>query len=437
MSQQANMPPSAPSRLASSRRAFLFFFASVIVVSAHAAEKSGAASSAEALAGSAADTSAGASAAAVAGAVATGAGTASSIPIATKNPLPKPLPQRSATERVPVAPAASHNKIFNKKTICGNLSGIHRFPPQEFSIGFKGRALSKKALKILKKAEQTHQKHCPASCRQENIYKTFIQIQPARSQPGSCPKEERKEIYAFKKTYSLNSNAADSRTADSRAAGSRAAEKSPERDASASDSISDATATAPAESDQKRKAKEKKPGVFIKKAPQEEIEKARNRNSIPDYSQKKSLKDAVATPANKQLIQNKEEAATRGGPQKRQKKTAPGSQKPDRKAKRSREALVSKMDDWILRTFVYAYIPGVGFTPTKEAAERKTDKACPKCSFYFDYNYFFEEDRILLLDIAVRCGDRKKGLSLARAARLQIQNHWRCRKLRNSEKHPQ
>ena len=198
----------------------------------------------------------------------------------------------------------------SKKENCASLSGIHRFPQQSFSIGFKGRALSAKALKILKEAELSNQKHCPANCRQENVYKTFIQIQPARFQPGSCPSFESKETYSFKKTYSLDA------------------------------------------------------------------------------------KEGGATAAAEAI---------------------------------GRATLASKMDDWILRTFVYPYIPGLRFTPTKEGLERKTAEACPKCSFYFNYNYFFEDDRTLSLDITVHCGDRKKGLSLARAARLQIQNHWRCR----------
>ena len=206
--------------------------------------------------------------------------------------------------------AAADAAAESQKESCANLSGIHHFPPRRFSIGLNGRKLSAKALKILQEAEQTHHKHCPAPCRPENLYKTFIRIQPARSQPGSCPSFEAKETYSFTKTYSL-------------------------KDASAGRS-------------------------------------EKNRNS--------------------------------------------------------KEALVSKMDDWILRTFVYPYIPGLRFAPAKEAQAHNTAKACPKCSFYFNYNYFFEDDRTLSLDITVRCGDRKKGLSLARAARLQIQNHWRCRK---------
>ena len=84
------------------------------------------------------------------------------------------------------------------------------------------------------------------------------------------------------------------------------------------------------------------------------------------------------------------------------------------------------MEEWILRTFVYPYIPGVSFTPTKELLSHKTDKACPKCSFYFDYNYFFKGDSQLQLDITVRCGNRKKGLKWTRAATLQIKNEWQC-----------
>ena len=78
------------------------------------------------------------------------------------------------------------------------------------------------------------------------------------------------------------------------------------------------------------------------------------------------------------------------------------------------------MADWILRTFVYPYIPGVKFTPTEELLSHKIDKACPKCSFYFDYNYFYESDNQLNLDITVRCGDRKKGFGFTRLAKLQV-----------------
>lgn len=92
----------------------------------------------------------------------------------------------------------------------------------------------------------------------------------------------------------------------------------------------------------------------------------------------------------------------------------------------ARAALESQMSQWILRTFVYPYMPGKKFSPTKELMERQTGKACPDCSFYFDYSYFYETSRRLKLNIKVRCGDRKKGLSLGRRAVAQIKNYWRC-----------
>ena len=84
-----------------------------------------------------------------------------------------------------------------------------------------------------------------------------------------------------------------------------------------------------------------------------------------------------------------------------------------------------QMTDWILNTFVYPYIPGRNFTPTKEFHSHKTGEACPSCSFYFDYNYVYESKNRLKLDITVKCGDKKKGFK-SRIAKLQIQNHWKC-----------
>ena len=85
----------------------------------------------------------------------------------------------------------------------------------------------------------------------------------------------------------------------------------------------------------------------------------------------------------------------------------------------------NQMTDWILNTFVYPYIPGRNFAPTKEFHSHKTGEACPSCSFYFDYNYFYESKNRLKLDITVKCGDKKKGFK-SRIAKLQIQNHWKC-----------
>ena len=256
-------------------------------------------------------------------------------------------------------PSPPSSELQEKET-CGR-SGVHRFPPKQFSIGFKGRALSKKALKILAEAEQSHQKHCPAACQQENVYKTFIRIQPARSKSGSCPAEQAKESYSFKKTYTLKGG------------GKGRAKAAPALD----------------ESDQKKAKKLNRPQAAA--------------GNVGARAATSAAAPATDAQAAKPLNDSE-------------------------KQKKSREALIAKADDWILRTFVYPYIPGVRFTPTKEGSAHKTAEACPKCSFYFDYNYFFENKQSLFLDIAVRCGDRKRGLGAARAARLQIQNHWRCRK---------
>lgn len=93
-----------------------------------------------------------------------------------------------------------------------------------------------------------------------------------------------------------------------------------------------------------------------------------------------------------------------------------------------REYLEHQMSEWILNTFVYPYVPGARYQPTKEVHSHRIKDACPSCSFYFNYNYFYESDNRLKLDIQVTCGDRKKGLSFSRKAQLQIQNHWQCLK---------
>ena len=91
-----------------------------------------------------------------------------------------------------------------------------------------------------------------------------------------------------------------------------------------------------------------------------------------------------------------------------------------------REQLEEQMTDWILNTFVYSYVPGKKFTPTKEFHSKKIGKACPKCSFYFDYNYFYTNENQIKLDIIVKCGDRKKRIQFARIAQVQIKNYWEC-----------
>ena len=103
-----------------------------------------------------------------------------------------------------------------------------------------------------------------------------------------------------------------------------------------------------------------------------------------------------------------------------------GGKEPKQPISNNEKNLETQMADWILRTFVYPYIPGVKFTPTEELLSHKIDKACPKCSFYFDYNYFYESDNQLNLDITVRCGDRKKGFGFTRLAKLQVKNEWQC-----------
>lgn len=201
------------------------------------------------------------------------------------------------------------NKDTQNKILPCNESGVKVFSEEKVLIGLKSQKLSKRALKILEREEKRNPKYCPENCRQKNIYKAFIQIGPISHIPHSCPFPESKEIYAFKKTFSL-------------------------------------------------------------------------------------LKDTKETE--------------------------------NQNNRKNREKLESQMGDWILRTFVYPYTPGAKFTPTKELLAHKIGDACPKCSFYFDYSYFFESDNQLNLDIEVRCGNRKKGLGFTRAAKLQIKNHWQC-----------
>ena len=105
--------------------------------------------------------------------------------------------------------------------------------------------------------------------------------------------------------------------------------------------------------------------------------------------------------------------------------TTSADSKVSTKKKNFKKTPENQMTDWILNTFVYPYIPGRKFTPTKEFHSHKTGEACPSCSFYFDYNYFYESKNRLKLDITVKCGDKKKGFK-PRIAQLQIQNHWKC-----------
>lgn len=209
--------------------------------------------------------------------------------------------------------------IQNKTDKCPE-SGVTVFPEEHFSIGSRSRKLSKRVLKILEKKEQQNPKNCPEGCRQKNTYKAFIQISPISNIPDSCPLPESKEVYAFKKIFTLLENT-------------------------------------------------------------------------------KVLKPQDLKMKNKKTSHQKE--------------------------REIRKKLEKQMENWILRTFVYPYTPGMKFKPTNELLKHKIGDACPKCSFYFDYNYFFEGAQ-LNLDIKVQCGNRKKGFGFTRAARLQIKNHWQC-----------
>ena len=85
------------------------------------------------------------------------------------------------------------------------------------------------------------------------------------------------------------------------------------------------------------------------------------------------------------------------------------------------------MRKWIFAIFVDPYDPLSWLKkPNKLAMEHNILKACPSCSFYFDYNYKYTKDNHLDLHITTRCGDKRSFFSKF-SAQFTLINSWSCK----------
>ena len=83
------------------------------------------------------------------------------------------------------------------------------------------------------------------------------------------------------------------------------------------------------------------------------------------------------------------------------------------------------MVEWILDTFAYPFYSPLA-EPSQEFKDHNLSDACPSCSFYFDYNYGYKDNSFILLDITVRCGDKRSFFSGVFEAEFVLWNEWSC-----------
>lgn len=96
--------------------------------------------------------------------------------------------------------------------------------------------------------------------------------------------------------------------------------------------------------------------------------------------------------------------------------------------KRSSLKLAHKnMTQWIVSTFVNPYYPVPFLELSEESLKNNIGKACPSCSFYFEYSYKYKARGHLDLDIKARCGDQKVFLSPFKME-FQLFNYWECKR---------
>ena len=84
-----------------------------------------------------------------------------------------------------------------------------------------------------------------------------------------------------------------------------------------------------------------------------------------------------------------------------------------------------KILNWILDLFFYSYITASLKTPPKEFKEYKLDKACPSCSFRFEYNYRHDLSGFINFDVKAICMDKKSNFSKIKQDNY-IVNNWSC-----------
>ena len=85
----------------------------------------------------------------------------------------------------------------------------------------------------------------------------------------------------------------------------------------------------------------------------------------------------------------------------------------------------NKMNQWILNTFVYPYLP-IRFGNPSEEYKKITKDACPSCSFHIAYDYTYEQNNQIDMNMKVSCTDIKKPLFSKQEATLVVKNYWKC-----------
>ena len=94
----------------------------------------------------------------------------------------------------------------------------------------------------------------------------------------------------------------------------------------------------------------------------------------------------------------------------------------------------NKILNWSLDLFFFSYIKGIVKTQPKEFTEHQLDKACPSCSFRFEYDYkVLTSGDAVETDIKAFCVDKRRAFSKLKQDTYFI-NNWSCVKKEQSLK---